>query len=203
MVNNPASFTIAPMWHDFMTYAISKYSSPSDIFPAPGSDPDVATMPEVLKGNWNSDPTQGIHDILYWVNKDNPRGGRPSNPASDSQFAYWEYSVSLWAGNQPASTSPIQGLPTAAPLDGFRIASPRAGAEIPFGAAVTFGAESPRPQSILNVSYFANGALVGVSGQSPYLISYRPGAPGAVSLRAVAVHTDGTSEESTITFSIR
>ncbi len=205
MVNNPASFIIAPLWHDFMVHALSKYSSPSDTFPAPGPDSDVATMPEVLKGNWNSDSSQGVHDILYWVNKDNPRGGRPANPASDPQFSYWDYPVSLWSGGQPASTTPGQIDPNKPPssTEGFRIASPRAGATIPFGATVTFGAESPQPQTILNVSYFANGALVGTSGQSPYLISYQPGAAGFVSLRAVALHIDGTREERAITFMVQ
>ncbi len=203
MVNNPASFIIAPMWHDFMVYALSKYSSPSDTFPAPGPDSDVATMPEVLKGNWNSDPSQGVHDILYWVDKDNPRGGRPANPASDPQFAYWEYSVSGWAGQQASTTPGVipPGVPTTP--GGFHIVSPQSGGTVPFGAAVTFGAESSQPQTILSVSYFANGALVGTSGQPPYLISYRPAAPGTVSLRAVAQHIDGTSEENSVTFTVQ
>ncbi len=204
MVNNPASFIIAPMWHDFMVYALSKYSSQSDTFPSPGPDPDVATMPEVLKGNWNSDPSQGVHDILHWVDKDNPRGGRSGNPARDPQYAYWEYSVAAWAGQQ-ASTTPPQGEPGGAPVatGGFRIISPQAGAVIPFGAGINFGSESSQTQTILSVSYFANGALIGTSGQPPYLISYRPSAPGSVSLRAVATRVDSTSEEQTITFLVQ
>jgi len=85
----------------------------------------------------------------------------------------------------------------------FRIASPQAGASLPFGAAVTFGAESPQPQTILSVSYFANGALIGTSGQPPYLVSYRPAAPGTVSLRAVATHSDNSTEENSITFTVQ
>lgn len=40
--------------------------------------------------------TGGIHNILHWVDKDNPRGPVPSNPAIDPQYPYWEYSVQKW-----------------------------------------------------------------------------------------------------------
>ncbi|MHB1316905.1 MAG: transglycosylase domain-containing protein [Minisyncoccota bacterium] len=40
----------------------------------------------------------GIHSILHWVDKDNPRGPIPTNPASDPQYIYWEYSVQKWLG---------------------------------------------------------------------------------------------------------
>ncbi len=202
MAKNKASFLVAPMWHDFVVYALSKYSSPSDTFPAPGPDPDVATMPAVLTGNWNADPSQGVHEILYWINKDNPRGGRPANPASDPQFAYWEYPVSLWAAQQGiASTTPQTGTGTPSSTTGFHILSPHAGEALPFGAAVTFAAESSQP--VLSVSYFANGALVGTSGQPPYVVHYTPSAPGPVTLRATATHPDNTTEELTITFSVQ
>ena len=40
--------------------------------------------------------TGGIHNILHWVDKDNPRGPIPSNPGADPQYPYWEYSVQKW-----------------------------------------------------------------------------------------------------------
>ena len=205
MVKNPASFIVAPMWHDFMLEALSKYSSPSDTFPASGPDSDIATMPPVLTGNLNTDPSQGIHEILYWVDKDNPRAGRPANPASDPQFAYWEYPVSLWANQQTNLGSSTAHAVIDSPVSstGFRIMSPYAGEVISFGVAPLFAAESSRPQTVLNVSYYANGALVGTSGQPPYLVSYRPAAPGSVALRAVAKHSDGSEEEQTIVFKVQ
>ena len=205
MVKNPASFIVAPMWHDFMVEALSKYSSPSDTFPAPSPDPDIATMPPVLTGNLNTDPSQGIHEILYWVDKDNPRGGRPANPASDPQFAYWEYPVLLWASQQTGlgTSTVIETLADAPTSSGLRIVSPHVGEVVNFGVAPLFAAEPSNPQTVLNVSYYANGALVGVSGQPPYLVSYRPAAPGSVTLRAVAKHSDGREEEETIVFTVR
>lgn len=37
-----------------------------------------------------------IHSILFWVDKDNPRGPKPQNPEQDSQFVSWEYGVRKW-----------------------------------------------------------------------------------------------------------
>lgn len=40
---------------------------------------------------------QDVHDILYYVNKNDPRGPAPSNPANDPQFNLWESRVQAWA----------------------------------------------------------------------------------------------------------
>ena len=37
------------------------------------------------------------HDILYWVDKDNPRGDIPKKPQKDPQFTAWEKGVQKWA----------------------------------------------------------------------------------------------------------
>jgi 1A family penicillin-binding protein len=37
-----------------------------------------------------------VHDILYYVDKDNPRGDIPSNPEKDPQFKNWEEGVLDW-----------------------------------------------------------------------------------------------------------
>ncbi len=96
-----AAFIIAPMWHKIMAYAIQKY--PADSFPQPAPDPDTGTLPPVLTGNWNTDPSLGVHDILYWIDKNNPRAGRPADPTQDPQSQYWDYPCQLGAqGGGPA-----------------------------------------------------------------------------------------------------
>lgn len=37
----------------------------------------------------------GAHSILYFVDKDDPRGARPVKQ-TDPQFPLWEYPISLW-----------------------------------------------------------------------------------------------------------
>jgi membrane peptidoglycan carboxypeptidase len=38
-----------------------------------------------------------LHDILYYVNKDDPRGPAPTDPSADPMFAPWEAAVQRWA----------------------------------------------------------------------------------------------------------
>lgn len=98
MVKEIAGYIVAPMWHDIMQYALTKY--PQQFFTPPQPIPD--SVPGALRG-MNSNGS-AYHDILYWVNKDDPRGG--GNSQNDGQFPYWEYPLSGYApGMQYSSTS--------------------------------------------------------------------------------------------------
>ncbi len=44
--------------------------------------------------------TGEIHDILQYVNKDDPRGPLPTNPSDDPQYSNWEAGVKAWAIKQ-------------------------------------------------------------------------------------------------------
>jgi hypothetical protein len=194
-----------------MLQALQKYSSTSDDFPPPAPDPDIASLPPVLLGNWNTDPSQGVHDILYWVDKNNPRAPHTPGPSSDPQFAYWDYPVQVWAQQNPAllaGAQPNLNVPTQTPLTpatslgGFQITSPQSGAPAPFGIPVKFAVADSGPMPIVNVSYYVNGVLVGTVG-APYVFSYLPQAQGLVTLHAVAIHPDGSSAGQTITFTVQ
>jgi penicillin-binding protein 1C len=113
-----AGFIVAPLWHEFMQYALSKY--PDDPFPQPSQTTTDADKP-VLRGFFQGGDAErvdaatlqpvsqdftgatrekivtSVHSILYWVDKSNPRGPIPSNPGADPQFARWEYGVRQWA----------------------------------------------------------------------------------------------------------
>lgn len=45
------------------------------------------------------------HCILYYVNKDDPLGPAPTNPADDPQYNLWEAPVEAWAAKQKGSTT--------------------------------------------------------------------------------------------------
>lgn len=205
MAKKIAAFIIAPMWHDFMEQALEQYSSPSDTFPPPDPDPNIASLPPVLTGNWNTDPAQGVHDILYWIQKDNPRGGRPTNPANDSQFAYWDYPVQLWASGNAQSflTSPTTVTSaSSAPENNFRITSPQQGASILRGSVMTLSITNQSSIPVSSVSYYVDNALVGTAG-APYTVVYTPTLRGSVTLRAVGVRPDGSSIEQSLTFTVQ
>ena len=87
-----SAYIVTPIWHDVMAYALNKY--PTRTYHRLQSVLDGSETP-MLSGEFYINGE--IHDILHWVNKDNPRGGQPSNPSSDSQYTRWEYSVEKWA----------------------------------------------------------------------------------------------------------
>ncbi|MHB8660978.1 MAG: transglycosylase domain-containing protein [Minisyncoccota bacterium] len=100
MVKSIAGFIAAPMWHDAMAYALSKY--PKTYFGE--ADPIPSTVPPMLQGNWRVPDAQGNivpHSLLYWVDKNNPLGPPPTNPSQDPQFPYWEYGVTAWYQSHP------------------------------------------------------------------------------------------------------
>ncbi|OGG40841.1 hypothetical protein A2118_01580 [Candidatus Kaiserbacteria bacterium GWA2_50_9] len=100
MVKSVAGFIAAPMWHEAMVYALSKY--PKTYFGEP--TPILPSVPPMLRGNWYIPDSKGKiipHDLLYWTDKNNPLGSPPNDPTKDPQFDYWEYGVSMWYGSHP------------------------------------------------------------------------------------------------------
>jgi membrane peptidoglycan carboxypeptidase len=83
-----------PIWSQFMNAAIDHF--PAESFA--GADVPVTGKP-VIDGATTVNGE--AHDILYYVDRSDPLGGQPSNPASDPQFSNWEYAVQAWAGTNP------------------------------------------------------------------------------------------------------
>lgn len=118
------SVIAAPIWHDFMAKVLS--GTPVESFKAPD---DYKTGKAILDGQvpqqivdvdkssgflaTSSTPPDLIekrsalvhHNILFYVDKDNPRGAIPSNPASDPQFNLWEAAVKNWASKNASSST--------------------------------------------------------------------------------------------------
>jgi len=105
-----AGFVVAPMWHAFMETALDDINHDQFIPPEP-TDDDIKP---ILRGVWQptsetsilenssvpvrrSENITGVHSILHWVDKNNPRGPVPVSPSSDPQYDQWEYSVRRWA----------------------------------------------------------------------------------------------------------
>ena len=117
MVKEIAGFIVAPMWNTFMQFALDK--APKEYFNEPPAIPQGISP--ALRGV-SSIPLPGggftAHSILYWVNKNNPQGPPPSNPASDPQYAYWEYPVQVWLGNSLQQQPPVTSTTTTATSTG-------------------------------------------------------------------------------------
>ncbi|PJE50391.1 MAG: penicillin-binding protein [Candidatus Yanofskybacteria bacterium CG10_big_fil_rev_8_21_14_0_10_36_16] len=80
------------IWNDFMRKALE--GTPIEQFP----DPDPSTSSKtMLNGRYVGE--NGVHNILYYVDKNDPQGPIPSNPYTDPQYENWESSVARWASN--------------------------------------------------------------------------------------------------------
>ena len=121
MEKKVAGLIITPLWNAFITEYLK--DKPISFFGRP--DPLSADLKPILKGQWQggqsyyinsvtgeiaSEDTpeelkelkiiSQIHSILYWVNKNNPRGPIPQNPNLDEQFILWETPVRNWIDRQ-------------------------------------------------------------------------------------------------------
>lgn len=88
--NGSSILAAVPIWHSFMAQALTQYQA--DAFPAPAA---TNTSKPILAGDYTAN--NQVHTILYYVNKNDPTGSDPSNPASDPQFNKWETGVINWA----------------------------------------------------------------------------------------------------------
>lgn len=100
MVKSIAGFIAAPMWHEVLAYALSKY--PKKYF---GESSSISSsVPPMLQGKWRIPDKQGNsipHSLLYWTDKNNPQGNPPENPSIDPQFDNWEYGITAWYAAHP------------------------------------------------------------------------------------------------------
>ena len=79
-----------PIWNSFFKEAVKNYE------PETFNKPERETISKpILQGDYLFG--KQIHNILYYVKKDDPRGDIPENPEKDSQFEGWESSVLDWA----------------------------------------------------------------------------------------------------------
>ena len=95
-----------PLWHEVLVKALEK--RPSGSFSPP--DP-IFSNKIMLSGQYldQSDPNQGIHSILYYIDRVNPLGSYPSQPANDPQFTNWEWAVRVYYGL--SDQNPVQADP--------------------------------------------------------------------------------------------
>ncbi|MBY0472970.1 PBP1A family penicillin-binding protein [Patescibacteria group bacterium] len=105
MVRKVSGFIVGPMWNEFMAYALQKLPTVSFT----RTEVDQSGLKPVLRGQWQIPGSDGqLHEILYWVDKDNPNGPQPSNPANDPQFTRWDYSVQQWLASHGGASAPTQ-----------------------------------------------------------------------------------------------
>jgi len=158
-----------PIWHNFMVRALA--DSPIETFTPP--DPVTPNNPALIgqipgsttvqidkaSGKLATDLTpasyviekqySGYHSILQYVDKDNPDGPPPVNPAQDPQYSRWEDAIKKWLTKNKiqAEAPPTQSddLHTLANKPSLNITSPTDQADVSDRLLnVTVSAYAPR-----------------------------------------------------------
>lgn len=190
-----AGFIIAPLWNEYISTVLASY--PVEYFKEPA--PIDQTIKPILRGLWQGNKTylidkvsgklatdytpqetteekvvKQIHSILYWVDKNNPLGPPPINPAGDPQFGLWEYSVQKWAAASGITSETEDVIPTT--YDDVHTASSAPILSIqnvqttPYDKTSTLTAvvNSSGSYPLRKVDFFVNGQYISSATRSPF-----------------------------------
>ena len=223
-----------PIWKSFMEEYLKEHPSPA--FEKPIPDPEYDSLKPILRGVWmgnnavaidkvtglratENTPKEAIiekiitdvQDILYWVDKDNPRGPAPTNPNKDPQFRLWNPPVQAWwlanmgtynvttpsdiptdyetLHSTSASTLNVTGLPSSTPVDA------------PTTISITTSSQYP----LTSVDLFINNTFI-TTLSAPFRFRFTPSeygyTTGSYTLKAVGTNTIYSKSTVEIPFSL-
>ncbi len=154
-----------------------------------------------------------VHNILYWVDKNNPTGNPPQNPENDPQFKNWEYGIRNWLSRNGAQVVNESNIPTyydnvhtsiikiPVVIDGFID-----GTEIKNNDKIKITV-LPESSTLKNIDIYVDSRKVTTLYNAPYEyeidIESLKLRSGAHIIRAVAYDTLLYSGEDTISFTIK
>ncbi len=216
----------APIWNEYMKKTLSQDAIESFTKPIPITtgkpilDGHISADEEVIIDKRTGQPTttdtptdqletrktHAIHDTLYWVQKDDPRGPTPAQPEQDPQFTSWENSVREWVlknnitPDAPSSQN-IPAQPQEFPIISFE--SPLDNENITTHTLISrVHTESFSP--IAMVQYFLDDQPLETVLTPPYSLNYMLSGKenGFHILSAKATNTAGLSQSASITLNI-
>ncbi|MDP3963743.1 MAG: transglycosylase domain-containing protein [bacterium] len=188
-----------PLWNAFMKEALKLYAA------QPFSKPEAAKTGKLmldgqageellvpidtLSGKRATDytpkhliemrPYRQVHNILHFVNKDDPRGPIPADPAQDSQYWNWEHPVSQWviientkgAHYNESPPQDYDDLHTAGTQPQVLLRTPYDG-EWLYSRTLLLSADATSPRRITRVEFYFDNLFIGSDFTSPYAYTY-------------------------------
>ncbi|MBI5221824.1 MAG: PBP1A family penicillin-binding protein [Candidatus Magasanikbacteria bacterium] len=187
------SVVAAPIWHRFMQEVLG--DTPAEAFNKP--EPTTTDKP-VLNGSiaegikvkidkisgklaTNLTPEtmveektfRQVHNILYYINKDDPQGSTPPDRESE-QYKRWEEAVQRWATeNDYISEDPpteYDDTHTLANRPSIQIIAPNNNATIN-SRNFTAQVDADAPRGLSRVGYYLDDKLIGTASQSPFSLN--------------------------------
>ncbi|MCE9628479.1 MAG: PBP1A family penicillin-binding protein [Candidatus Vogelbacteria bacterium] len=193
-----AGLIVAPLWNEFMRGYLS--NKPNELFNSP--DPIATNIKPTLRGIWqggesyiidsstgkpatNSTPDnnrserviRSVHDILYWVDKNDPLGTRPTNPYNDPQFKLWEPPVRAWAAARGlvdelgVSIPNTPGIFTPGVGSGVKIINIK---NEPYNLTDTVTVKLDTQSNISQADFFINNIYLASVTKNPFTYSFIP-----------------------------
>ena len=137
------------------------------------------------------------HSILYYVQRDDPRGESPTDPKKDPQFKEWESGVEKWYKKEKGKNTLI-GEPPEKECDekDFKKFKPSITLSVPSHSAsssLTILADISAPYGVSRVSFFVDGADVGSRESKPFEITVTDLSPSSLTIRVVVLDKNGNT----------
>ncbi len=193
---------ITPLWNEFMNEVLA---SSSKKFFKKAEKTDKNLKP-VLRGFWNGgenyfiDTISGklateytpeetkqekviisIHNILYWLDKNNPLGDKPENPQSDPQFELWEYPVRKWVEENNIIEETSDSIPseyddihTEENKPSLKILNPNSQSLYEKNEKITIDTSITSKYPVIKLDFFINNVFIGSSNRKPFYFSFIP-----------------------------
>lgn len=184
------SVVAAPIWNEFMTKALN--GTKVETFNKPKNETakkavldgkfenEVTLKIDKISGKIATDSTppelieertyKEIHTILYYVDKNNPKGKKTTNPNLDPQFAKWEGPILAWAQAQGYNqTIPTQydDIHTTQNEPLIEITNPRPN-EVIKTATLNIQVNAEAPLGIKQIDFFLDDNLLNTDNTVPY-----------------------------------
>jgi len=116
-----------------------------------------------------------IHDILYYVKKEDPRGDYPKNPSDDPQYKNWEKGLQEWLKKEHKSSKENGPAPTEECTDKqFGSLKPEISLKVSGDAisGLSISAEVDSPFDVDRVSFFVDDDEIKSMESGPYETSW-------------------------------
>ncbi|MBU0598069.1 penicillin-binding protein [Patescibacteria group bacterium] len=190
----------APIWHEFMKRTVGGPVEPFNTPPANSADKPI------LKGDLEAETKlkidkytdklipdscikdfpekfitektfRVVHNILHYLNKDDPNGAVPADPTVDPQYERWEEPVKRWAqeNNYLEERPPEEScdLRSKKNQPTIQFTSPSNGATISNEQiTIKVTAKAITPRTIDKVVYYLDDKIIGTVEKSPYALQY-------------------------------
>lgn len=189
-----------PTFNEMMQFALK--DTPDETFETPYKGDNYASLPPMLRGSWQGGesyytdkfskllatdltPNEAkvehvvgeTHDILYWIDKDNPTVSKTIPGDSDNQFKNWETAFQNWwathKNNYPSSNYEVKptlydNVHTQASQPNGLFVFPSSTTVIPKSSTFNTSIQVSGFYPITKVDYFINGVYVDSVKSSPF-----------------------------------